>query len=254
MNAATPIKERDATEVRADAPHVLLAMSNVMEEVGRLGISKERRNQQQGYNFRGIDDVYNVLNSLMAKNRLLMLPARMVAERSEKPSKSGGSLNYTTLTVDFKMVSAVDGSSETIQTIGEAMDTVDKSSNKAQSAAMKYAALMVFMIPTEGDNDADATTHEVAPRPSMADMAINMLRGCGAADMFKDAWAKNYEGWKKAMSAEDYARVQTAKAELVAKFVKEAEETKAREAAAQSRSATTGPRPGDTPFDDEIPF
>jgi len=32
------------------------------------------------------------------------------------------------------------------------------------SAAYKYAAFMTFAIPTEGDNDADATTHDVAPR------------------------------------------------------------------------------------------
>jgi hypothetical protein len=45
--------------------------------------------------------------------------------------------------------------------IGEAMDSGDKSSNKAMSAAYKYAAFQAFCIPTEGDNDADATTHDV---------------------------------------------------------------------------------------------
>jgi hypothetical protein len=44
------------------------------------------------------------------------------------------------------------------------MDSADKSSNKAQSAAYKYAAMQVFCIPTEGDNDADASHHEVEPR------------------------------------------------------------------------------------------
>jgi hypothetical protein len=29
------------------------------------------------------------------------------------------------------------------------------------SAALKYACLQTFMVPTEGDNDADGTTHEV---------------------------------------------------------------------------------------------
>ncbi len=59
-------------------------------------------------------------------------------------------------------------------TIGEAMDSGDKSSNKAMSAAMKYALLEVFCIPTEGDNDSENHTHEVArkhqaaPSPSPA--------------------------------------------------------------------------------------
>lgn len=51
-----------------------------------------------------------------------------------------------------------------MRTFGEAMDSADKATNKAMSAAYKYAALMAFAIPTEGDNDADATTYEVAPR------------------------------------------------------------------------------------------
>lgn len=45
------------------------------------------------------------------------------------------------------------------------MDSADKSSNKAMSAAYKYAAFQAFAIPTEGDNDADAHTHELKARP-----------------------------------------------------------------------------------------
>jgi hypothetical protein len=41
------------------------------------------------------------------------------------------------------------------------MDSADKATNKAMSAAMKYAMLQGYQIPTVGDNDADGTTHEV---------------------------------------------------------------------------------------------
>lgn len=71
---------------------------------------------------------------------------------------------YVALQVEFDFVSAVDGSKHTACTFGEAMDSSDKATNKAMSAAYKYAAFMTFAIPTEGDNDADATVHEVAPR------------------------------------------------------------------------------------------
>jgi hypothetical protein len=40
------------------------------------------------------------------------------------------------------------------------MDTGDKSTNKAMSMAMKYASLLTFCIPTEGE-DADAATHDL---------------------------------------------------------------------------------------------
>ncbi|MNY54686.1 hypothetical protein D3C86_1905820 [compost metagenome] len=42
------------------------------------------------------------------------------------------------------------------------MDSGDKATNKAMSAAYKYAAFQAFCIPTEGDNDADGQTHQVA--------------------------------------------------------------------------------------------
>jgi hypothetical protein len=42
------------------------------------------------------------------------------------------------------------------------MDSGDKATNKAMSAAYKYAAFLTFAIPTEGDNDAESHTHEVA--------------------------------------------------------------------------------------------
>jgi hypothetical protein len=41
------------------------------------------------------------------------------------------------------------------------MDSADKATNKAMSAAYKYAALQAFCIPTEADNDADAHHPEV---------------------------------------------------------------------------------------------
>jgi hypothetical protein len=72
-------------------------------------------------------------------------------------------LFYVVCEVSFDLVSAVDGSRHTVHVIGEAMDSGDKATNKAMSAAYKYMAMQVFCIPTEGDNDADATTHTVKP-------------------------------------------------------------------------------------------
>jgi hypothetical protein len=67
-----------------------------------------------------------------------------------------------TVEAEFDFVCAEDGSKHTVKTFGEAMDSGDKATNKAMSAAYKYAAFQAFAIPTEGDNDADAQTHEVA--------------------------------------------------------------------------------------------
>ena len=138
----------------------------ITADLSKIGISKDSKNSQQGYAFRGIDQVYGALSPLLAKHGLCILPRVTDRQVTERQNRNGGTLFYTTLTVEFDFVAAEDGSKHTIVTVGEAMDSGDKSSNKAMSAAYKYAAFMTFCVPTEGDNDADASTHEVKPNQS----------------------------------------------------------------------------------------
>lgn len=169
---------------------VYAAICAVTADLGKVGISKERKNQQQGYNFRGIDDVYGALSPLLAKHNLCILPRVLNREQVERTSAKGGALFYTTLTVEFDIVHALDGSSHTVRTIGEAMDSADKSSNKAQSAAYKYMAMEVFCIPTEGDNDADSTTHEVAATASKELIAASENAARHGTQAFRDYYKK----------------------------------------------------------------
>lgn len=145
-------------------PKVYAAIARVMADIGKAGISKDRKNQQQGYNFRGIDDVYNALSGFLSSAGLCILPRVLKREVTERATKAGGVLFYVVLDVEFDLVCAEDGSKHTVGVVGEAMDSGDKATNKAMSAAFKYACMEVFCIPTEGDNDADAKTHDVAAK------------------------------------------------------------------------------------------
>jgi hypothetical protein len=146
---------------------VYQAINKVQAELSKAGIGKNHRNTQgAGYNFRGIDDVYNALAPMLAANGLCILPRMLTRQCEERQSKSGGALFYVTVEAEFDLVCAEDGSKHTVKTFGEAMDSGDKATNKAMSAAYKYAAFQTFSIPTAGDNDADAQTHEVAARPA----------------------------------------------------------------------------------------
>lgn len=134
----------------------------IMGEVG--AIEKGRKNAQQGYSFRGIDDAYAAFQPLFARHGVFVVPTVLKMTREERQTKSGGALIYTTLEVKHTFL-ADDGSSIDAVTIGEAMDSGDKSSNKAMSAAMKYALLEVFCVPTQEDNDTENHSHTPAPRP-----------------------------------------------------------------------------------------
>jgi hypothetical protein len=146
---------------------VYKAINNVQADLSVLGITKDRRNMQgSGYNFRGIDDVYNTIAPLLAKHGLCILPRVLSRECVERVSQKGGALFYVTVDAEFDFVSAEDGSKHIVKTFGEAMDSGDKATNKAMSAAYKYACFQAFSIPTESDNDADAHTHTPTPKVS----------------------------------------------------------------------------------------
>jgi hypothetical protein len=144
---------------------VYAAINAVQGELAQSGISKDRKNQQQGYNFRGIDDVYNALAPLLAKHGLCVLPRILTRQCEERTTQKGGVLFYVTVEAEFDFVSSEDASKHTVRTFGEAMDSGDKATNKAMSAAYKYAAFQAFAIPTEGDNDADSQTHVPVGKP-----------------------------------------------------------------------------------------
>lgn len=160
------------------------AIAGVMADLAKTGISKDSTNSQQNFKFRGIDAVYNALATKLAVHKLCILPRVLSREVTEKQTRSGGALFYTVLDVEFDFVSAEDGSKHTVRTIGEAMDSGDKSTNKAMSAAYKYACIQAFCIPTEGDNDADGTTHEVMSKAQQAEQTYQtLLKGIlGAAN------------------------------------------------------------------------
>ena len=143
---------------------VYRAINAVQAAMSKEGIKKDQRNQQQGYAFRGIDDCYAAIAPHLAANKLCIIPRYVSRNVVEHPSKGGGTLFYVVVEGEFDFVSAEDGSKHTARMFGEAMDSADKASNKAASAAFKYLLLQTFCIPTEGDNDADRTTPEPLAR------------------------------------------------------------------------------------------
>lgn len=137
------------------------AITGVMADIGAVG--KNKKNQQQGFMFRGIDDVMNALQPALVKNKVFIVPEVEKEERTERATQKGGVLFYTRLHVTYHFYTT-DGSSVTAKVIGEAMDSGDKATNKAMSIAYKYACFQVFNIPTEEMKDPDGEVHNVAPQ------------------------------------------------------------------------------------------
>ena len=222
-NACVGGKNKGSTKNRRKLKmQVYQAINKIQAELAACGITKDRRNQAQGFNFRGIDDVYNALSPLLSKHGLCILP-RMISRRcDERVNNKGTTLLYVTVEAEFDFVSAEDGSSHVVRTFGEAMDSGDKATNKAMSAAYKYAAFQAFAIPTEGDNDADAHTHSVQPSVQKTE-SFDVAAACewiAMADTAEEAKQRGRQVWPQANKA-DHPKI-TAAVQAVEQRTKQA--------------------------------
>lgn len=138
-----------------DTPKIYESISKCMEEIG--AINKDTKSQKQGYMYRGIDAVYNALQPVLIKNHVFVVPEVLDQYREERKGSSGGNLIYSILKVKYTFY-AEDGSYVCATVTGEGMDSGDKASNKAMSAAFKYACFQTLCIPTDEMKDSDAET------------------------------------------------------------------------------------------------
>lgn len=144
----------------AETEKIYSAINSVMSEIGAIG--KEKRSQQ-GFNYRGVDDVMNALAPAFIKYKLFVVPEVLEQSREERASARGGMLIYSICKIRYTFY-AEDGSHVEVVTIGEGMDSGDKATNKAMSIAFKYACFQVFCIPTEEMVDPDAEGHTLPPK------------------------------------------------------------------------------------------
>lgn len=138
-------------------PLIYERIASIMAEVPAIG--KNNQNQEQRYRFRGIDDVYNALHPLFVKHQVFTTSEILSRNREVWTNKNGTIMIECTLQVKYRFT-AIDGSSIETETMGQAMDSSDKASNKAMSMAHKASILQIFMIPTVDIEDADLSSPE----------------------------------------------------------------------------------------------
>lgn len=134
------------------------AISAAMDDIDAIG--KNSKNIQQGFLYRSIDDVYNVLHPILARNKIFTVTEVLEAHKEERQTAKGGTLIYRVLKIKYTMY-AEDGSNISGVVIGEGMDSGDKAANKAMAIAHKYFLTQLFSIPTDEPKDPDAESHEV---------------------------------------------------------------------------------------------
>jgi len=147
-----------------ETKNIYVAMAAILKEVGPVG--KEGTNASQHYSFRGIEQVCAKLSPLFAKHGMFVVPEVLEQQREIVDRYKDGVVvgkMYTTIARIKYTFYGPDGSSVSAVTIGEGSDFSDKASNKAMSAAMKYALVQTFCISDsqdEGDKDTPTPTDD----------------------------------------------------------------------------------------------
>ena len=149
-------------------------------------VAKEQRNREQNYAFRGIDDIYNALQRLMAKHEVFST-TRIVSESwTEIVSKGGSKGTHAVIKYTFRFFCG-DGSYVDTDAFGEGIDYGDKTANKCASIAHKYAMIQTYCIPTK----PSSTTPPVKPNSGQADgPKPRDLRAPASEKQRKLIWAK----------------------------------------------------------------
>lgn len=154
-----------------EAPQTAIAtIQAVMRDAQALG--KGERNAQQGFNFRGVDAVMNLIGPLLRKHGAFIVP-ELVSHRYETAQQEGKRgpqyVTRSVVTVAYHW-HGPDGSVVTGTVAGEAFDYGDKATSKAMSVAFRTYLLQTLTLPTnEPDPDTFSYGHDepqqAAPQP-----------------------------------------------------------------------------------------
>lgn len=149
----------DADRIKS-AGMIYASMAKIMRDC--KAIEKGQTNRDQGYRFRGIDDAYNTLHSIVSEHGVFTTSEVVECEMSTTQSRNGKTTHIAKVHVRYTFW-ALDGSSVTSEIVGVGFDLSDKAANKAQAVAHKYALLQAFLVPTSEPKDPENESIETPP-------------------------------------------------------------------------------------------
>jgi len=144
-----------------DTPTVFEAWSAVMQDV--QSIEKGEFNKAQGFRFRGIDQVMDVVGPALRRHGVIVVPTGTDLQPETYQTAKGTPMRNAMVTMQYT-VYGPGGDYFVGVSFGESADAGDKAVTKAQSVALRTFLLQSLMVPT-GDPDPDASTYERASAP-----------------------------------------------------------------------------------------
>jgi len=207
----------------------------IPEASGKIGaIPKSKKNNEQNYMFRGIDDFLTACNRVFSDVGIFIVPEVLEKEQTSGVTKNGTAFLHIVLTVKYTIYAA-DGSNIIAVVKGEARDYADKAINKCMSAAFKYMLMQVFCVATQDIADANKEHIEsaapvVLPKPepkkeltpaaklAAIPAAVANLKDLAALNVFYARCQPILDDPANGLTAIDYDRFAKIFADKAAKF------------------------------------
>lgn len=134
---------------------VHLAWLRVRKEVRAIAKGEQYNGGGTRFNFRGVDTVVNTFGPVTLRHGVNVFPERVDAVYRDTTTSKGNKMRECTVTVSWLIVGPK-GDTLNCQTQGEALDSADKGTAKAQSVALRVLLLTGGLTPTH-DKDPDAS-------------------------------------------------------------------------------------------------
>ncbi|HDR5269484.1 TPA: ERF family protein [Bacillus thuringiensis] len=133
-------------------------------------------------NYKAISEqkVTSTIRKELIRNNLVMFPENVRYERNG---------NIGQVHVTYRMVCSDDGSSITIESVGEGADSQDKASGKAMTYCYKYALLRTFAIPTGEDPDK-VSSDELDHKQKQEEMKERRQTFVASIDAYRETHAE----------------------------------------------------------------
>lgn len=131
-------------------PPIHVALARATAQVAPVG--KDEHNIEGGYAARSIDGVLDAVHGPLTAQGIVLLPCVEERHYEARQSNRGNVLHHVTVCVSWTLTGPAGDSLTLGPVYGEAMDSSDKATNKAMSAALKVALIQLFTLPVSGDD------------------------------------------------------------------------------------------------------
>ncbi len=182
------------------------ALVSAMRDICKIGIGKTKTASTgaANYKFRGVEDAMNEMSPILVNHGITVTPSYSELSISERAKDGGKATRFCTIKGAFRF-EASDGSHVISEAYGEAMDSGDKATIKAQSVAFRTALFQQFIVPTvamdtelhgEGESQMDTYLAAIGAAPTVDELQT----------VYKEAFklfSKDQRAQKEVIAAKD---------------------------------------------------